>query len=244
MSERFVHHSSQPTDGSGLALAPHGCMLPVMTEQSPYVPLQPVTNADEVQAILGEQYDSQVGKVIDHIDEHCRAWIERSPFVVISSSSATGAMDVSPKGDPAGFVRVLDRTTLAVPDRPGNHRGDTFRNVLENPHVGLLFVVPKRREVVRVSGTALIVRDEPLLRSMAVGDKVPSLALVVRVQEAMFHCGKSMMRSHLWEPELWGPVEGLPTYGRALVDHAALDTPVADMERMTHLNEKYRLYDE
>lgn len=144
-----------------------------------YVPEQVVTTADEVDALLGEQFESQVSKVIDHIDDHCRVWIERSPFVVVSSASATGAMDVSPKGDPPGFVRVLDPKTLAVPDRPGNHRADTFRNVLENPHVGLMFIVPKRREVVRVAGTAVVVKDAPLLESMAVGDKVPSLALVV-----------------------------------------------------------------
>ena len=211
---------------------------------SAYLPEHLVTTVGELESILGEQFENQVEKVIDHIDEHCRAWIERSPFVVLSSASSAGAIDVSPKGDPAGFVRVLDPKTLAVPDRPGNHRGDTFRNVLENPHVGLMFIVPKRREVVRVSGTAQIVKDVPLLTSMAVRDKAPCLALLVRVQEAMFHCGKSMIRSHMWEPELWGPIEGLPTYGRALVDHGALETPLVDVERMTHLNEKYRLYDE
>ena len=210
---------------------------------SSYVPEQLVTTVREVESILGEQFENQVEKVIDHIDEHCRAWIERSPFVVLSSASASGAMDVSPKGDPAGFVRVLDPKTLAVPDRPGNHRADTYRNVLDNPHVGLMFVVPKRREVVRVSGTATVVKDVALLESMAVGGKVPSLALLVHVREAMFHCGKSMMRSHMWEPELWGPIEGLPTYGRALVDHGALQTSVADMEWMTAANEQYRLYD-
>jgi len=215
-----------------------------MSIQSPYQPKQVVTTADEVLAALGAPMESQVKKVIDHIDVHCRAWIERSPFVVISSASATGAMDVSPKGDPAGFVRVLDPKTLAVPDRPGNHRGDTFLNVLDNPYVGLMFVVPKRREVVRVSGTALVVKDPALLESMAVGGKVPSLALVVHVHEAMFHCGKSMIRSHMWEPELWGAVEGLPTYGRALVDHAQLARTVEEMERLTDLNEKHRLYDE
>lgn len=211
---------------------------------SEYRPDQVVTSADEVMAILGEQFDNQVHKVIDHIDEHCRAWIERSPFVVVTSASAAGAMDVSPKGDPPGFVRVLDPKTLAVPDRPGNHRGDTFRNVIENPQVGLMFIVPKRREVVRVSGTAIVVKDEPLLASMAVGDKVPTLALVVSVREAMFHCGKSMIRSHMWEPELWGPVEGLPTYARALVDHGALDTPLNEVEWMTDFNEEHRLYDD
>lgn len=203
-----------------------------------------MTTADEIAATLGEQFESQVNKVIDRIDEHCRAWIERSPFVVIASASVTGAMDVSPKGDPPGFVRVLDPHTLAIPDRPGNHRADTFLNVLENPHVGLMFVVPKRREVVRVSGTAVVVKDGSLLASMAVGGKVPSLALLVRVREAMFHCGKSMIRSHMWEPDRWGPVDGLPTYGRALVDHANLDRPVEEMERITDLNEKHRLYDE
>jgi len=215
-----------------------------MSIESRFQPEQVLTTADHVLAALGAPMESQVKKVIDHIDDHCRAWIERSPFVVISSASATGAMDVSPKGDPPGFVRVLDSKTLAVPDRPGNHRGDTFLNVLHNPYFGLMFVVPKRREVVRVSGTALVVKDRSLLESMAVGGKVPSLALVVHVHEAMFHCGKSMIRSHMWGPDLWGSVEGLPTYGRALVDHAQLARSVEDMERLTDLNEKHRLYDE
>lgn len=212
--------------------------------KSGYQPNQVVTSVDEVEAILGEQFDSQVNKVIDHVDEHCRAWIERSPFVVVSTASAAGAMDVSPKGDPPGFVHVLDPKTLAVPDRPGNHRGDSFRNVLENPHVGLMFIVPKRREVVRVSGTAVVVKDDALLASMAVGDKVPTLALLVSVREAMFHCGKSMIRSHMWDPELWGPVDGLPTYAQALVDHAELDTPLEQVEWMMDFNEEYRLYDD
>ncbi len=209
-----------------------------------YQPEHVVTTADEVAATLGEQFESQINKVIDHIDDHCRAWIEHSPFVVISSASAAGAMDVSPKGDPPGFVRVLDPKTLAVPDRPGNHRADTFLNVLENPQVGLMFVVPNRREVVRVSGTAQVIKDRALLESMAVNDKVPSLSLLIRVREAMFHCGKSMIRSHMWEPDLWAPVDGLPTYGRALVDHGRLDLPVEEVEQLTELNEKYRLYEE
>jgi hypothetical protein len=100
----------------------------------------------ELKSILGPDFPSQVAKVIDHIDDHCRAWIERTPFVVIASVGANGMMDISPKGDPAGFVQVLDPKTLAVPDRLGNHRGDTFLNVLENPNVALMFVIPKRRE--------------------------------------------------------------------------------------------------
>ena len=124
-----------------------------------YQPKVTVKTAAEVKEILGADFPSQVAKIIDHIDSHCRAWIERCPFVLISSTNAAGAMDVSPKGDPPGFVKVLDKHTLAIPDRIGNHRGDTFMNVLENPSVGILFMVPKRREVVRVSGTAQVVRD-------------------------------------------------------------------------------------
>ncbi len=215
-----------------------------MTGGPEFQPEHVVTTADEITATFGEPGVSQVNKVIDHIDDHCRAWIERSPFVVVASASAAGEMDVSPKGDPPGFVRVLDSKTLAIPDRPGNHRADTFLNVLENPYVGLMFVVPKRRKVVRVSGTAVVVKDRELLDSMAVGDKVPTIALLVSVREAMFHCGKSMIRSHMWEPDLWGPIDGLPTYGRALVDHGKLDRSVEEMERKVDLNEKFRLYDE
>ena len=207
-----------------------------------YEPKDVVSSATAVREILGESYPSQVNKVIDHIDDHCRAWIARSPFIVLSSTDRRGRVDVSPKGDPAGFVKVLDRHTLAIPDRPGNRRADTFLNVLEKPHVGILFVVPLRREVVRVSGTAKIARDVDLLQEFAVHNKPPALALVVRVEEAMFHCGKSMIRSGLWQPESWGPIEGLPSYAEALVDHGKLAYSIAEMQDRITSNERERLY--
>ncbi len=208
-----------------------------------YQPKNTVKTAAEVKSLLGPDFTSQVEKILDHIDTHCRVWIERSPFVVISSSNAAGDMDVSPKGDPPGFVKVLDPHTLAIPDRIGNHRGDTFLNVLENPNVGLMFMVPKRREVVRVSGTAQVVRDPELLDTMAAfNGRSPDLALVVRVREAFFHCGKSVIRSGLWEPEKWGPIDGLPTYGQALKDHARLPHALPDIERNLASNETDRLY--
>jgi uncharacterized protein len=148
-----------------------------------YQPKVPITDAAEVKAILGADLPTQVGKVIDHIDAYCRAWIERCPFIVISSINAAGAMDTSPKGDPPGFVRVLDKHTLAIPERLGNHRGDTFFNVLENPSVGIVFIVPKRREVVRVSGTASLARDPDLLAEMIINAKLPQLAMIVCVKE-------------------------------------------------------------
>ena len=207
-----------------------------------YQPKAPIVTTEEIKAILGPDFPSQTAKIIDHIDPHCRAWIERCPFIVVSSISASGAMDVSPKGDPPGFVKVVDEHTLAIPDRLGNHRGDTFLNVLENPNVGIMFIVPKRREVMRVSGTAQIVKDADLLEGMAVNDKSPDLALLVRVKEAIFHCGKSMIRSGMWEPSRWGSIDGLPTYAQALKDHGNLSTTLQELEQRLAKNEMDRLY--
>jgi PPOX class probable FMN-dependent enzyme len=201
-----------------------------------------LTSFAEVKASIGEDHPTQTNEVIDHIDAHCRAWIEKSPFIVVSSANAAGAMDVSPKGDPPCFVRVLDQKTLAIPDRLGNHRGDTFKNLLEKPRVGILFVIPKRTEVVRVSGSAQIVVDPDLLADMAVNDKRPQLAILVRVEEAMFHCGKSMVRSRMWRPDEWGPIDGLPSYAQALKDHGKLPDPLADLEQLVANNEAHRLY--
>jgi PPOX class probable FMN-dependent enzyme len=161
---------------------------------------------------------------------------------VLSSIDAAGRMDVSPKGDPPGFVKILDSHTLAIPDRLGNNRGDTFLNVLENPNVGIIFIVPRRREVVRVSGTAQIVTDPDLLETMVAGGKRPDLALLVRVKEAFFHCGKSMIRSRMWEPDRWGPIDGLPTYAQALKDHTQVQTDLQELERRMASNETHRLY--
>jgi PPOX class probable FMN-dependent enzyme len=207
-----------------------------------YQPKMPVTSATEVQAILGPPIPNQVNKIIDHIDDHCRAWIARAPFIVIASVGASGAMDVSPKGDPPGFVKVIDKLTLAIPDRSGNRRGDTLLNVLDNPAVGMLFIVPRRREVVRVNGMASLVRDPDLLAQMAVNGKPPDLAIVVQVREAFFHCGKSIIRSGLWEPERWGPIDGLPSYAQALKDHAASIDTVETIQVRIDQNEAERLY--
>ena len=141
-----------------------------------YQPTHVIASEAEVRAILGEVLSTQVNKVIDHIDHHCRTWIERSPFVVMATMDRSGRLDVSPKGDPPGFVKVVDEKSLAIPDRPGNRRADGFLNILETSRIGLMFVVPKRREVLRVNGSAQIVRDPGLLDTMAVNDRVPVMA--------------------------------------------------------------------
>lgn len=207
-----------------------------------YEPQQVVSTEAEVREVLGEVLYSQDTKVIDHIDVHCRAWIERSTFVVVSTADASGHVDVAPKGDPSGSWKVLDPHTIAIPDRLGNNRADTFTNIVENPRIGLMFVVPNRTEVVRVSGTAVIARDPDLLESMAVKGKLPNFAIVVRVEEAMFHCGKSMIRSNLWNPDKWESVEGLPTYGQALVDHGKLSISADDMQAGVEHNAVESLY--
>jgi PPOX class probable FMN-dependent enzyme len=206
------------------------------SEAAMYEVRMQITNAAEVRAILGPPMGNQERKVIDRIDEHCRAWIARTPFIVISSINSAMAMDVSPKGDLPGFVKILDAHTLAIPDRPGNHRGDTLLNVLENPSVGIVFMVPRRREVVRVNGTAFLARDPDLLAELAVEGRPPGLAIVVGVREAFFHCGKSVIRSGLWEPERWGPIDGLPTYAQAIKDHAASTDTVETIQRRIDRN--------
>jgi PPOX class probable FMN-dependent enzyme len=139
-------------------------------------------------------------------------------------------MDLSPKGDPPGFVKILDNTTLAIPDRPGNRRLDTLNNLLQQPQVGLMFIVPGRGEVLRVSGTGQIVTDPDLLSTMAVVERPPRLALVVTIDEIMFHCGKSVIRSKLWSPSEWPDIQGLASYAECLGDQTTSDETVTQME--------------
>lgn len=209
-----------------------------------YEPKQVLTSEAQLREILPEQYPSQTGKVIDHIDDHIRVWIQRSPFLTMATVSSTGQVDLSPKGDPAGFVKVLDEKTLAVPDRPGNHRFDSFLNIMQTGRIGLVFLVPNRREVVRVAGSAQVVRDLELREQLVVNDKVPDFVVLVRVEEAFYHCGKAVIRSRLWEPEAALPIDGLPSYAAAVKDHAELEDPVEEINELFMMNEQYRLYDE
>ena len=191
---------------------------------------KPVTSLPELEKLFHEMHPSQVNKVIDHIDQHIRLWISKTTFVSIASSDARGNLDVSPKGDPAGFIKVLDEKTLVIPDRIGNQRADTFRNVLEHPKVGMMLVVPKRKEVVRINGQAEIAQDDALLDMTTMNGHRPDLVLLVRVEEAFFHCGKSMIRSAMWQREKWGSLEGLPSYVQALKDHGNMDMPLEGIE--------------
>lgn len=207
-----------------------------------YQPTDIVSSESQLRAIHPETYASQTGKVIDHIDNLCRIWIERSPFVSVATVDAGGHVDVAPKGDPPGFVKVLDEKTLAIPDRPGNYRFDTFINIFETGRIGLCFTIPKRTEVVRVNGSAQVVQDKPLMERMAINGRVPPLAILVRVEEAFYHCGKSMIRSGMWRPESWADIDGIPTYAEALVTHAKLQRTIEDMADGLRSDQANRLY--
>lgn len=201
-----------------------------------------ITNRKELRSVLNEPSELVTRKTLDHLDKHCGKFIGRSPFLLIASVDAAGNVDVSPRGDPSGFAKVLDSRTLVVPERPGNNRADTMENILQVPKVGLIFLVPGKRETLRVGGVASIVRDAPLLESLAVGGRAPRLAIAIEVQEAFFHCSKCMIRSKLWEPADWPDLEGLPRLAETMVDAGKLELSESEMHQIVENDERERLY--
>ena len=201
-----------------------------------------VTTEAQLREVVGSPSQRVLRKQIPSLDEYTRAFIAKSPFLLISSCDTEGHMDVSPKGDPPGFVRVLDDQTLVIPDRPGNRRADTFRNLLQSPQIGLLFLIPGKEETLRVSGTARIVRDLWVRKPMAIGGKVPDFAIVVNVREVFFHCAKCVIRSKLWDSDSWPALAGLPSLARAIVDQAKLDESVEEIQALIEKDARERLY--
>ncbi|GAB7049925.1 pyridoxamine 5'-phosphate oxidase family protein [Catenuloplanes indicus] len=178
---------------------------------------------EELRELLGVPMPRAVTKERVTLHERDREWLAASPFCVISTSDADGNCDASPKGDPPGFTLVLDEATIAIPERPGNRRADGYLNVLSNPHVGLLYLIPGRTETLRINGRARLVRDAPYFEDMVVKGHRPILALEVRIEQIFFHCAKAFLRSELWKPETWHP-EVLPRHAR-LVKDVQPDTP-------------------
>ena len=170
-----------------------------------------VSTEDELRAIMGEPNPRSLDKETTYLTDACIQFISKAPFMLLATSAKNGRCDVAPKGDPAGFVRVLDDKHLVIPDRPGNKRFDGLRNILENPHIGLIFLVPGRQETLRVNGRAWITRDEELLDTLLVQSKRPWFALGVEVEECFLHCAKALVRSHLWETESWPDLATLLT---------------------------------
>jgi len=190
-----------------------------------------IATREALRAIVGEPADLVMRKDIGRLDEHCRAFIARSPFVLVGTSGADGFCDVSPRGDAPGFARVLDERTLVLPERPGNKRTDTLTNIIDNPQVGLLFLVPGVEETLRVNGRARVVRDSALLASMAVNNKPPLLAIVVEVRESYLHCAKAFKRARLWDADSQVLRTELPSLARIIYDQLQLDCELDDLER-------------
>ena len=208
----------------------------------PYTFAETITTEAELRAILGHPSQLAANKVVSTLDEHCRAMIAASPFMLIASADAQGNLDVSPKGDPAGFVHVLDERTIAIPDRPGNRRADTFRNIIANPNVGLIFLIPGKDETLRISGKAMIVRDLWLREQMALRGKVPEFAIVVTIAEAFLHCAKCVIRSGLWQHEKWPEIDGLASLARVMIDHGKLADSVEKVQGLIDESYRDRLY--
>lgn len=160
-----------------------------------------INSESDLRGFYADTHPVAIKKCIPQLDRHCRDFIARSPFLCLSTQHADGTADVSPRGDPPGFVQVLDDHTLVIPDRPGNNRLDSLSNILSSPSVALLFMVPGFEDTLRVNGTATLNRDPELLESMSVKGRTPTLAIVVEVNEAFLHCAKALRRAKLWKAE-------------------------------------------
>jgi len=188
-----------------------------------------VTTEAELREILRQPRPPVANKDRPSLDAYDRQWLAHSPFCLVATSNADGTCDVSPKGDPPGFTLVLNDTTLAIPERPGNRRADGFRNILSNPHIGLIYLVPGRTDTLRINGRATLVRDAPFFDQMIVKGHRPVLAVVVHIEQIFYHCSKAFLRSDLWQPSSWDPT-ALPT--RAEISHRLErpDESLADLE--------------
>jgi uncharacterized protein len=170
----------------------------------------------ELREAIGQPTEAVRSKIIDHLTPLTRRLIEASPFLCIATSSPDGRCDVSPRGDPAGFVRILDDSTLLLPDRPGNRIADTLRNILANAHVALLFLIPGVGDTFRVNGRAMVIDDQELLAASAVDGRVPRLGILIEIEEAYTQCSKALIRSDLWNPERHIERDQLPSSGEIL----------------------------
>lgn len=203
--------------------------------------LAEVTTADELRELLGEVMPRAATKDRPRLHERDREWLAASPFCLVATAGANGTCDVSPKGDPAGFTLVLDDRTIALPERPGNRRADGFHNILANPHVGLIYLIPGRSETLRINGRARLVRDAPFFDEMVVKGHRPQFALLVEIEQIFFHCAKAFLRSNLWKPETWDPGR-LPSHATLVKSVQEIPETVEELERYYGKQYQERLY--
>ncbi|MET9312211.1 pyridoxamine 5'-phosphate oxidase family protein [Kribbella sp. NPDC003505] len=188
-----------------------------------------ITTYDELREVVPQPLAAAAGKARKELHDLDREWLAASPFCLIATSAADGTCDVSPKGDRAGFTKVFDATTIAIPERAGNRRVDGFTNLLSNPHVGLIYFLPGRGDTLRINGRARIVREAPFFDEMVVKGNRPQLALLVEIEEIFHHCSKAFLRSQLWKPETWNP-EAMPSRPRIAKALERPDEELATLE--------------
>ena len=205
---------------------------------------QIITTEAQLRALIGEPAEVARAKISHRLNALTRLFIERSPFVCVATSDAAGNCDLSPRGDPAGFVRILDDRTLLMPERPGNRLADSLRNILANPRIGLLFVVPGVTDTFRVNGRSVITVDADLLAPSAVEGKPPLLGVVVDIDEAYTQCSKAFLRSHLWDPERFVDPATMPTGGQLhrAVQGEHFDADQYDAERAARYRSRTGFY--
>jgi PPOX class probable FMN-dependent enzyme len=201
-----------------------------------------ITTTKRLREIVGAPSHRMAGKSIDHIDDICRKYIAASPYLVISTRGSDGLLDMSPKGDIAGFVHVIDENTLVIPERLGNKRADTFENLMTKPEVGIKFLIPGFPYILRVSGKGQVVRDQSLQAMFVIKGKEPDLVTAITVEQAFVHCAKSIARSNIWKPESWPSIDDIPSYAVSTVAHAALSETVAEMQTMIDDDFNERMY--
>ncbi len=177
-----------------------------------------ITDEAALRSLFHATHPMAALKVQRSLDKHAQAFIRRSPFICIGTQNPDGRADVSPRGDPVGFVKIVDQHTLAIPDRPGNNRLDSLVNILANPSVGLLFIVPGFDDTLRVNGQATLVTDPEILDSMSIEGRDPKLAIVVKVNEVFMHCAKAFRRSQLWNPDRFQDRNEMPSLSKIILD--------------------------
>jgi hypothetical protein len=206
------------------------------------MPGTPITSEAELREIFDEPSGLAVEKVTDHIDEQSARVLRASPFFLLATSSVSGECDVSPRGDPPGSVLILDEHTFAFGDRKGNRRLDSMLNIVAQPKVGLLFLVPGMNETIRVNGTATIVRDPPYGDLLTVKGHRPEIAIEVRVEQLYMHCAKAFVRSSLWRADSWPERRELPTGGQLIRAASGASTPVEALDKALDEGTRTRQY--
>src|SRR5689334_20839041 len=208
------------------------CALPALPNPLRFLYSPSVIDSQgQLREVIGSPTDLVAGKIANRLNDFFRRYIEESPFVCVATTNTDGQLDVSPRGDPAGFVRILDERTLLIPERPGNRIADTLTNVLEDPRIALLFLVPGVGDSFRVNGRARIVDDAELLADSTVEGKAPKLGILVEIDEAFTQCSKALVRSDLWNPEKHVDRSELPSTGAVLAAVADPDLDVDEYER-------------